>query len=39
MSDHAAEWDRLAAEKIRKTCRSFHCRHPAIAKKNQAQIK
>jgi hypothetical protein len=31
----AVEWDWLAAAYIRKTCRSFRCRHSAFAKKNE----
>jgi hypothetical protein len=34
----AAEWDWLAAEYIRRTCRSFRCRRYAVAKKNEVQI-
>jgi hypothetical protein len=34
----AAEYDRKAAVKIRKTYRSFRRRHSAVAKKNEVKI-
>jgi hypothetical protein len=34
----AAEWDQLAAVQIHKTCRSFHRRPCAVAKKYEVKI-